>query len=151
MTILQSKTLINVKIIVTNILDKNTLEEAFKIRRKVFVEEQEVDEREEYEFEEESNHFIASVDGKFVGTARWRKTEKGVKLERFAILKEFRSAGVGSALVQAVISHIPEEHQYLYLHAQLTAMGLYAKFGFIEEGPMFEEAGIKHFKMVLKR
>lgn len=139
------------EIIISDIKDENTLNEAFKIRKKVFVEEQEVDESEEYEFEEESHHFIASVNGKFVGTARWRKTEKGVKLERFAILKEYRSMGVGSALVQAVVKNIPAEFTYLYLHAQLTAMGLYAKFGFVEEGPMFEEAGIKHFKMVLRR
>lgn len=139
------------EIIVTNIIDKKILEEAFKIRRKVFVEEQEVDEEEEYEFEEESQHFIASINGVYVGTARWRQTDKGVKLERFAILKEYRSMGVGSELVKAVIKNIPEEFAYLYLHAQLTAMGLYAKYGFIEEGPMFEEAGIKHYKMVLNR
>lgn len=139
------------QIIVKNILDKNILEEAFKIRRKVFVEEQEVDEQEEYEFEEESQHFIAEHNGTFVGTARWRKTANGVKLERFAVLKEYRSAGVGSALVQAVVNDIPAEHTHLYLHAQLTAMGLYAKFGFKETGPMFEEAGIQHYKMVLNR
>jgi predicted GNAT family N-acyltransferase len=140
-----------VQIIVKNILDKNILEEAFKIRRKVFVEEQEVDEREEYEFEEESHHFIAEHNGTPVGTARWRKTPNGVKLERFAVLKEFRSSGVGSALVQAVVNDIPAEHTHLYLHAQLTAMGLYAKFGFKETGPMFEEAGIQHYKMILNR
>lgn len=80
-----------------------------------------------------------------------RKTENGVKLERFAVLEKFRSSGVGSALLQAVIADIPSEHNYLYLHAQLTAMGLYSKYGFTETGPMFEEAGIKHFKMVLRR
>ena len=55
------------------------------------------------------------------------------------------------SLMNAVINDIPSNHQYLYLHAQLTAMGLYAKYGFVETGPMFEEAGIKHFKMVLNR
>ncbi len=139
------------EIIVKNIVDNKTLEEAFAIRKQVFVVEQMVDESEEYEFEEISHHFIAEVDGKYVGTARWRQTEKGVKLERFAILKEFRSKGVGSALVAAVINNIPQEFTYLYLHAQLTAMGLYAKFGFEKEGPMFEEANIQHYKMVLKR
>lgn len=139
------------EVIVKKIDTKDLLNEAFKIRKKVFVEEQEVDEREEYEFEEESTHFIAQIDGKYVGTARWRETDKGIKLERFAVLSEHRSSGVGSALVQAVIKNIPEHFTYLYLHAQLTAMGLYAKYGFKEEGPMFEEAGIKHYKMVLKR
>lgn len=136
---------------VQKINNNETLEEAFKIRKVVFVVEQEVDEAEEYEFEEESVHFIASVDGKYAGTARWRKTDKGVKLERFAVLKEFRSKGVGSALVSAILNDIPSDHHYLYLHAQITAMGLYAKFGFESEGDMFEEAGIKHYKMILKR
>jgi len=140
-----------VKIIVKNITEQSILEEAFKIRRKVFVEEQEVDETEEYEFEEESTHFIAEINGTYVGTARWRKTENGVKLERFAVLNEFRSMGVGSALVQTVIQNIPQEFTYLYLHAQLTAMDLYAKFGFTQVGPMFVEADIKHYKMELKR
>ena len=138
-------------ILVSKITDNSILEEAFKIRRQVFVIEQQVDEAEEYEFEDISTHFIATVDGKYAGTARWRKTENGVKLERFAGLEEYRSHKVGSALLLAVVADIPEEHQYLYLHAQLTAMGLYSKYGFIAEGPMFEEAGIKHFKMVLKR
>jgi predicted GNAT family N-acyltransferase len=140
-----------VEIIVKNITDQTILEEAFKIRRKVFVEEQEVDESEEYEFEQESIHFIAEIKGTYVGTARWRKTEKGVKLERFAVLNEYRSMGVGSALLQSIIKHIPSENMYLYLHAQLTAMNLYAKFGFTQVGPMFVEADIKHYKMELKR
>ena len=136
---------------VSKINDNSILEEAFKIRRQVFVIEQNVDEREEYEFEDVSTHFIATVNGKYAGTARWRKTDNGVKLERFAVLNEYRSSGVGSALLNAVINDIPSNHQYLYLHAQLTAMGLYAKYGFVETGIMFEEAGIKHFKMVLNR
>lgn len=139
------------EIIVKKITDNHILEEAFKIRRKVFVEEQKVDEQEEYEFEEDSTHFIAEIEGVYVGTARWRKTEKGVKLERFAVLNEYRSMGVGSALVQAVVENIPSEFTYLYLHAQLTAMDLYSKFGFVQVGPMFVEADIKHYKMVLER
>lgn len=139
------------KIIVEKITDNSILQEAFNIRKQVFVIEQMVDEREEYEFEEISTHFIAKIGDHYAGTARWRKTENGVKLERFAVLADYRSHGVGSALLQAVLSDIPTEHHYLYLHAQLTAMGLYSKFGFIAEGPMFEEAGIKHFKMVLTR
>lgn len=136
---------------VLKINDPTVLEQAFKIRKEVFVLEQKVDEKEEYEFEDESIHFIAIVDGQYAGTARWRLTEKGVKLERFAVRKEFRSSGVGSQLVSTVIKDIPEDYRYLYLHAQLSAMGLYSKFNFLVEGDMFEEAGIQHYKMVLKR
>lgn len=139
----------NVKVIKIN--DSSVLKEAFKIRREVFVIEQEVDESEEYEHEEESTHFIAIVDNQYAGTARWRVTEKGVKLERFAVKKEFRSLGLGSLLLSTIINDIPEQYHYLYLHAQLTAMGLYSKYNFVAEGEMFEEASIKHYKMVLKK
>ncbi len=136
---------------VFKINDPSVLNEAFKIRKEVFVVEQQVDEKEEYEFEDESIHFIAKVNGEYAGTARWRVTDKGVKLERFAVKKEFRSIGVGSHLLSTVINDIPAEHHYLYLHAQLSAMGLYSKYNFVAEGEMFEEAGIQHYKMVLKR
>lgn len=130
------------------------LEAAFAIRRTVFVDEQHVDTREEYdEFEESSTHFLARADGTPCGTARWRRTSNGVKLERFAVLADFRGMGVGKALVQTVLNDVfsqqPEPIERIYLHAQVTAMPLYAGFGFVPVGPMFEEAGIQHYKMVL--
>ncbi|GAB3767560.1 GNAT family N-acetyltransferase [Spirosoma horti] len=130
------------------------LQTAFAIRHNVFVEEQHVDAREEYdEFEESSTHFLARADGTPCGTARWRRTSNGVKLERFAVLADFRGQGVGKALVKAVLDDVfsqqPEPIERIYLHAQVTAMPLYAGFGFVPVGPMFEEAGIRHYKMVL--
>lgn len=130
------------------------LETAFAIRRQVFVEEQRVDAREEYdEFEETSAHFLAFVDDVPCGTARWRRTSNGIKMERFAVLASCRRMGVGKALVQAVLDDVfsqqPEPIQSIYLHAQLPAMPLYAGFGFVAIGHMFEEAGIQHYKMVL--
>lgn len=136
------------------ITDKQSLEEAFRIRELVFVIEQQVDPAEEYdEFEETSTHFLAKLEGKPVGTARWRFTKNGVKLERFAVLEEARGKGVGQSLVAAVLQDITaspnSEGKTKYLHAQLTAMPLYAKFGFEKVGEMFEECNIKHFKMEL--
>ncbi len=130
------------------------LESAFAIRRQVFVEEQQVSAREEYdEFEDSSTHFLARADGSPCGTARWRRTSNGVKLERFAVLAAYRGLGVGKALVRAVLDDVfsqqPEPIERIYLHAQVTAMPLYAGFGFVPVGPMFEEAGIQHYKMVL--
>ena len=137
-------------ITVQKISNPTDLEKVFAIRRKVFVEEQNCPPELEWEFEDESTHFMGSVDGAPAGAARWRVTDKGHKLERFAVLKEFRSCGMGKALVQAVLNDLPEDAPYIYLNAQLTAIGLYEKFGFVKEGPQFEEAGIQHFKMVLR-
>ncbi len=125
------------------------------IREVVFVEEQRVPASEEYdEYEGISRHFLAYADGRPCGTARWRYTDKGVKLERFAVLKEYRSRKVGSALVDAVLKDVKKhpgfQGQKIYLHAQVTAMPLYAKFGFKPEGELFSECDIDHYKMVLQ-
>lgn len=125
------------------------LEKVFAIRREVFVGEQNCPPELEWEFEEESTHFLATVDGEPAGASRWRKTNKGYKLERFAVLAKFRGAGVGQALVQAVLNDLPVDAHYIYLHAQVQAASLYERFGFKKVGEEFEEAGIRHYKMVL--
>ena len=139
------------KINVKKVTIEKDLEQVFAIRRKVFVDEQNCPPELEWEFEDESTHFLGYVNDIPAGAARWRKTDKGYKLERFAVLKEFRNSGMGKALVSAVLEDLPEDADYIYLNAQLTAIGLYQKFGFKKEGPQFQEAGIQHFKMVLEQ
>lgn len=131
---------------------KEQLETIFKIREDVFVIEQEVDPAEEYdEFENLSTHFLARIDGLPAGTARWRFTKNGIKLERFAVLKDMRKKGVGQALVQAVLDNIIQSEEskgkLLYMHAQLPAIPLYSKFGFQKVGELFEECNIMHYQM----
>ena len=136
---------------VQKVTNPEELEQVFAIRREVFVVEQDCPPELEWEFEDESTHFLAKVDGIPAGACRWRKTEKGYKLERFAVLQEFRGLGLGQELVKTVLADLPADASYVYLHAQIQAVGLYEKFNFIAEGPQFEEAGIQHFKMVWHR
>jgi len=126
------------------------LEKVFAIRREVFVGEQNCPPELEWEFEDESTHFLAKVDGVPAGACRWRKTDKGYKLERFAVLKPFRNMGVGQELVKTVLNDLPNDATYIYMHAQLPAIPLYERFNFEKTGPEFEEAGIRHYKMVRK-
>jgi len=133
---------------IIKITTQEQLEQAFLIRRTVFVEEQNCPPELELANEEESTHFLATSDHQPCGACRWRKTDKGHKLERFAVLKEYRGMRVGQALVAAVLDDLPKDAHYIYLNSQLDAVGLYAKFGFTIEGDQFEEAGIQHFKMV---
>ena len=128
--------------------------EAFGIREQVFVIEQKVDPKlERDEFEASAHHFLAKIAGLPVGTARWRITEKGVKLERFAVLEEARGNGVGQALVEAVLEDIEKNaqsrNQVRYLNSQLQAIPLYLKFGFKKVGDVFEECNILHYRMEL--
>jgi predicted GNAT family N-acyltransferase len=133
---------------VHKIINAQDLEKAYAIRKVVFVEEQNCPPELEWENEEVSTHFLATIDNEPAGACRWRKTDAGYKLERFAVLKEYRKKGVGQALVSAALADLPEDARYIYLNAQLDATPLYAKFGFVAEGDQFEEAGIQHFKMV---
>ena len=126
------------------------LEKVFAIRREVFVLEQKCPPELEWEHEEEAYHFLATADGEPAGAARWRKTENGYKLERFSVLKIHRGKGIAHLLVRAVLADLPADADYIYLHAQVTAMPLYEKSGFEGVGEQFEEAGIMHYKMVKK-
>lgn len=137
---------------VKKVENKEELDQAYAIREKVFIEEQECDRDEEFDqFDEESVHFIAYKNDVPAGTARYRRTTKGIKSERFAVLEQFRGEGVGKRLVQSVLADIDntinEPGTLLYLHAQVHAMPLYAKYGFKKVGEMFIEANLEHFEM----
>lgn len=134
---------------VKKVTSDTDLQKVFAVRRIVFVDEQNCPPELEWENEEVSTHFLATVNGVPAGASRWRRTENGYKLERFAVLKEYRGMGVGQELVKAVLADLPKDADYVYLNAQLDAMGLYSKFGFKKAGEQFEEAGIQHFKMEL--
>jgi predicted GNAT family N-acyltransferase len=135
-------------ITVKRIENKTEKEQAFEIRQKVFVEEQCVDPALEYdEFEDTSTHYIAYFDSRPAGTCRWRKTDKGIKMERFAVLKEFRNKGVGEALLKQALEDVPKTEGKIYLHAQTQVIPFYEKYGFKTFGDEFEEANIMHFKM----
>ncbi len=117
------------------------------IRTRVFVNEQQVDPALEYEHEEESHFYLLYQDKAPIATARWRETEKGIKLERFAMLREFRNNGLGTFLLNEVLKDVRPLNKPVYLHAQLKAVNYYKRAGFVEIGQHFVEAEIEHVKM----
>ena len=125
-------------------------ETALNIRRQVFVVEQGVDPSLEFEHENESSHYLLLAGEKPIATARWRPTENGIKLERFAVLPAFRNRGIGEILLTAVLTDVSalQETGVIYLHAQLKAVPFYERNGFRKEGAMFREAGLEHYRMV---
>lgn len=137
---------------VRKIENRDDLIRAFEVRAEVFIVEQEVDREEEFdEFEEASVHFLALDEAdSAIGTARWRTTKKGIKLERFAVRKPWRGKGTGTALVQAVIDDLTANFntgELVYMHAQLEAVTLYEKFGFTKKGEQFLECDMWHYEM----
>jgi predicted GNAT family N-acyltransferase len=120
---------------------------AFAIRRKVFVDEQGVDPALEYDKEENAHHYLLMISDKVVATARWRETEKGIKLERFAVLPEFRNRGFGEIILKEVLKDVIATEQTIYLHSQLRAVPFYERNGFVKKGPVFYEANMGHYYM----
>ena len=128
------------------------LKQAYHIRNVVFVEEQNVDKTIEYDgFDFEATHYLVFVNGKAVSTARWRETERGIKLERFAVLKEFRGKALGAVLLRYMLDEVRMAKKEIYLHAQVAVEQFYACSGFVREGEMFSEADIDHYTMVYRK
>ncbi|MGD1843114.1 MAG: GNAT family N-acetyltransferase [Thermonemataceae bacterium] len=140
---------------VIKVTEPADLQQAFAIREEVFVEEQQVAREDEYDrYEEVAHHFLAFYEGTPCGTARWRFTNRGIKLERFAVLKDFRDKKVGAAILKAILEDIvatpATEGKEIYLHAQIQVVDFYAKAGFHKVGDIFEECNIQHYTMVKK-
>lgn len=133
---------------VNKVRSQEELETVYAIRKKVFVEEQGCPEQIESANNEDAVNYIALMDNNPCGACRWRKTADGYKLERFAVLQEFRNKRVGQALLAAALADIPRDSGLIYLNAQVDAVGLYARFGFAIVGDVFQEAGIDHYRMV---
>ncbi|GGK71959.1 GNAT family N-acetyltransferase [Rufibacter glacialis] len=135
------------------ITDPQEQAQAFKIREQVFVQEQNVPAEAEYdEHEPTATHYLATVDGQPVGTARWRETDKGIKLERFAVLAQYRNKQVGSFLLKKIMEDLTgalKPGQQVYMHAQLHAVPFYLRHSFSTVGDLFTECDIEHYKMVL--
>ena len=129
--------------------NKDLMKKAFAIRNEVFVIGQNCPADIEYEFEEESTHFLVFANNKAIATARHRRTEKGYKLERFAVLNNERGKGYGNLVLKAILRDLKGFSGLIYMHAQEQVLPFYKKLGFKKEGDIFEEAGIMHYKMNL--
>ena len=65
--------------------------------------------------------------------------------------REARGRGAGALMVSHLLEEVLPLNKTVYLHAQVQVAGFYGKYGFVAEGPRFEEAGIDHFLMIYKR
>jgi predicted GNAT family N-acyltransferase len=118
--------------------------EAAPIRFVVFVDEQKVPaEIEIDEWDEPSLHAVArDAQGKAVGTGRLLPDGH---IGRMAVLAQARGAGVGSLLLIALAEVARERgHTELVLSAQTHAIPFYRRHGFVEEGAVYDDAGIPH-------
>lgn len=121
--------------------------EAMRIRFVVFVEEQRVPAEMEMDaMDEKCVHALAhSQEGGAVATGRLLPDGH---IGRLAVLKEWRGKGVGGEILERLVAAARERgDREVALSAQTHALEFYRRHGFIEEGKVYEEAGILHQAM----
>ena len=121
------------------------------IRTQVFQKEQGVSAELEFDgLDADAIQFLAYLNGKAVATARIREIDANrVKIERLAVLFEFRKQGIGKQLMESTLSVVSRlDKSLVIVHAQEYIASLYQQLGFEVVGERFSEAGIAHVKMV---
>ena len=120
-----------------------------KIRRHIFIEEQNVPEELEWdEHDNSSTHFFVTSDDRVIAVARL-KTDG--QIGRMGVLAEYRRQGIGSKLLNFVLQLAASRNlDKVYLHAQTQAIAFYQEHGFIAQGDVFFEANIPHREMLKK-
>ena len=126
--------------------------EAYAIRRRVFIEEQGVPEDMELdEFDPLAIHALAYLDSQAIGTARLVTMPDNIgRIGRMAVLAAYRRGGFGAGLLRVLLQEAAAQKMMkIELHAQLSAIPFYEQFGFIAQGDIYDEAGIAHRDMIL--
>ncbi|MEH7073760.1 GNAT family N-acetyltransferase [Neobacillus drentensis] len=126
------------------------LEDAYTVRKTVFVEEQAVPLEEEIDnFENEAKHFVLYQEGLPVGAGRFRIVDGYGKVERICVMKEARKTGAGKAIMNTIENYAREKDIHkLKLNAQTHAIPFYAGLGYEVVSEEFMDAGIPHKTMV---
>jgi len=135
--------------IVVKAISEDQLQDAFNIRKTVFVEEQKVPfELEIDEFENDSDHFVLYSNGTPIGAGRFRVLDGKGKIERICVLSDKRGSGAGNKIMNE-IEHYAKESGIgvLKLNAQTYAIPFYEKLGYSVVSDEFLDAGIPHKTM----
>lgn len=126
------------------------------VRTEVFVKEQQVPEDEEWDEADETALHLLGWDTSTqqpcaTGRLIWEK-DKLARIGRMAVLREYRGRGVGEVMLHCLVAKAWQHGcNRIVLHSQVHATGFYKKAGFKETGDLFEEAGIPHVTMELKK
>ncbi len=129
---------------------KADLETCLAIRRIVFIEEQDVPPHEEVDGKDpECLQYLVTNGETPVATARVLPLSDKAKIQRVAVLKEGRCAGIGSKLMTFIMADLQQNHSFqsAILGSQTHAIGFYEKLGFDVFGPEYDDAGIPHRDM----
>ena len=129
--------------------------DAARVRTEVFIQEQAIPMEMEWD-EADATALHAVVRnrlGQPLATGRLMLDAPGVgRIGRMAVIRVMRGTQLGADVLKALLAAAwARGDREVVLSAQRSAAGFYARLGFEERGPDFEEAGIAHVEMVRRR
>lgn len=130
--------------------DEAEVAQALALRERVFCGEQGVDPVAERDgLDDGALHLVAVERGAVVGTCRLLFEPGGVvRLGRMAVERAARGSGLGAALLAEADRRAAERGAArIELHAQQSALSVYARAGYEPRGRPFVEEGIDHVAM----
>ncbi|SPQ99968.1 unnamed protein product (mitochondrion) [Plasmodiophora brassicae] len=106
-------------------------------------------EAEEFPFEKDSVHLVATMDGNVIGCVLFHPDGRGSgRLFQMAVDERYRGRGIGAQLVRRLEQHLRDIGlTEVTLHAREYAAGFYRTLGYEQYGDPFEEVGIPHCHM----
>jgi predicted GNAT family N-acyltransferase len=142
---------------IAQVKGEGELMQALAIREIVFIEEQSVPAHLERDDDDaRAYHLLAVQNGHAIGTGRLVELSappegeqgKWGRVGRMAVLQAARKHGVGAKLLNALEAEARKRKiDGIMLHAQLSAMDFYKRYGYEPHGAVFEEAGMPHLEM----
>jgi predicted GNAT family N-acyltransferase len=126
------------------------LSHCLAIRRKVFIEGQNVPEDRELDgLDDSSHHYLLSLDKAIIGTARVRYIDEKAKIERVAILPSYQGRGLGKKLMQFIIDDVRNNNtiKKAVLSSQVSALSFYESLGFQVCSKEYMDTNIPHKDM----
>ncbi len=124
------------------------------IRTAVFIDEQNIDPQIEHDglddlTNEAIRYYGIFEDQKMIGGCRLQFVDQLIKIQRFAILKDYRHHGYGIMLLKELQTLY--RNYDLHLNAQIQTVKYYESCGFKVIGKPFITANIKHLPMVFPK
>ncbi|SKA96286.1 Predicted N-acyltransferase, GNAT family [Sporosarcina newyorkensis] len=133
------------------VTDDKGREDAFSVRKKVFVEEQGVPLHLELdEYDQDATHFVVyDSEDNPIGAGRMRGLVNAHgKIERICVLPEHRGKHFGNMIMHTLEEHARKSSmKKLLLNAQAYAVPFYEKLGYVVTSPEFMDADIPHRAM----
>ena len=134
--------------------NQNDIDLCLKIRRTVFIEEQNVPEELEIDefdtFSASCIHFMIYDEDNLIGTFRIiSEKQNEAHLQRFCILKEYRGRDFGKNALQCADAFcLSNGYSRITLNSQCHAIKFYEKSGYTVVSDVFDDAGIPHVTMI---